>query len=588
MAGRIPQHFIDDLLARIDIVDVIDSLVPLRKAGKNHQALCPFHDEKTPSFTVSQDKQFYHCFGCGASGSAISFLMEYSHMDFVEAIEELAARAGLEVPREGGYVKKDDDRTEIYELLELVIEFHRRQLREHPLAARAVDYLKGRGITGEMAAKFELGFAPPGWDNLINALGKSEAAVQRLAEAGMLIKRDTGGYYDRFRDRVMFPIRDQRGRAVGFGGRVLDDGTPKYLNSPETPVFHKGRELYGAYQARSANLDRLYIVEGYMDALALVQFGITNVAATLGTAVTRDHLERIFRLTSRVVFCFDGDDAGRQAAWRALETSLPLLNDGRSVYFRFMPEGDDPDSFVRRQGRAEFEAETGLVPLSDYLLNTLRGKFDLGTREGRALFLDAVAPYLRQLPASALKRLLLRDVAALAAAEPADLDAMLAGGAPKKPVPRPAVPLRTRSGGTDRTLVGQLIRLLLHRPELALLVPDPAELQGVPLPGVDFVRQLLELIKSNPGIRCAAIVENWRGSRYEGRLRELAAGGEELDAENFDLEAEFQSIWGEVQARKDKQRRQELTQVDRMSDLSEEGRAMLQSLGKPPKVDAGE
>ncbi|MBI2993160.1 MAG: DNA primase [Gammaproteobacteria bacterium] len=588
MAGRIPQHFIDDLLSRIDIVDVIDSVVPLRKAGKNHQALCPFHEEKTPSFTVSQDKQFYHCFGCGANGTAISFLMEYSHMDFVEAVETLAAKAGLEVPREGGYVRKDDDRTELYELLELVIEYYRRQLREHPLATRAVEYLKGRGITGELAAKFELGFAPPGWDNLINALGKSDAAVQRLAAAGMLIKRDTGGYYDRFRDRVMFPIRDQRGRALGFGGRVLDEGTPKYLNSPETPVFHKGRELYGAYQARAASLDRLYVVEGYMDALALVQFGITHVVATLGTAVTRDHLERIFRLTSRVVFCFDGDEAGRQAAWRALETSLPLLNDGRSVYFRFMPEGDDPDSFVRRQGRVEFEADAGLVPLSDYLLNTLRGKFELGTREGRALFLDAVAPYLRSLPASALKRLLLRDVATLAAADPADLDALLASGGPAKSAPRPAAPARTPARGTDRTLVGQLIRLLLHRPELALLAPEPVELQGVSLPGTDFVQQLLELIRSNPGIRCATIVEHWRGSRYEGRLRELAAGSEALDAEDFDLEAEFQSIWREVQTRKGRQRRKELTQVERLSDLSEEGKAALRSLGRPPKVDAGE
>ena len=588
MPGRIPQQFIDDLLTRIDIVDVIDGFVPLRKAGKNHQALCPFHDEKTPSFTVSQDKQFYHCFGCGVNGTAITFLMEYGHMEFVEAVEELASRAGLEVPREGGYAKNDDDRTELYEVLELVIEFYRRQLLEHPLAARAVEYLKGRGITGELAARFELGFAPPGWDNLISALGKSDAAIQRLADAGMLVKRDTGGYYDRFRDRVMFPIRDQRGRAIGFGGRVLDDGTPKYLNSPETPIFHKGRELYGAYQARAGKPECLYVVEGYMDALALVQFGVNNVIATLGTAITSDHLDRIFRLTSRVIFCFDVDDAGRQAAWRALETALPILHDGRSVYFRFMPEGDDPDSFVRRLGREEFEAETGRVPLSDYLINSCREKFDLATREGRALFLDALAPFLRKLPASALKRLLLRDIAVLASIDPIDLDTLLAGGAADRPTRRQFTGRKPRAGGTDRTLVGQLIRLLLNRPELAQLVRDPAELQGVSLPGTEFVRQLLDLIRSSPGIRCAGIVEHWRGSRYEPRLRELAARGEELDPEKFDLPAEFLSIWNEVLARKGRQRRQELTKVNRLSDLSDEDKSVLRNLGKRPKVDAAD
>ena len=299
MSGRIPQHFIDDLLARIDIVDVIDGYVPLRKAGRNHQALCPFHDEKTPSFTVSQDKQFYHCFGCGANGTAITFLMEYSHLDFVEAVEELAARAGLEVPREGGgpVRARDDGLTELYELMELVVDFYRRQLREHPDAKRAVDYLKQRGITGEIAAEYELGYAPSGWDNLLRQLGQSDGAQQRLARIGMTIKRDGGGYYDRFRDRIMFPIRDQRGRVIAFGGRILDEGTPKYLNSPETPIFHKGRELYGLYQARrrQKDIERLYVVEGYMDVLAMAQYGVVNTVATLGTAVTKDHIEKLCR-----------------------------------------------------------------------------------------------------------------------------------------------------------------------------------------------------------------------------------------------------------------------------------------------------
>ncbi|HKK16132.1 MAG TPA: DNA primase, partial [Gammaproteobacteria bacterium] len=302
MAGLIPQQFIDDLLTRIDIIDVIDGYVPLRKAGRNHIARCPFHDEKTPSFTVSQEKQFYHCFGCGANGTAIGFLMEYAGMDFVEAVEELAGRAGLEVPREGGQPSRDSGVTELYELMEMVVRYYCRQLREHPEAQRAVDYLKERGLTGQLARDFELGFAPAGWDNLVNELGGSDAALQRLAKTGMIIQRENGGYYDRFRDRIMFPIRDQRGRAIGMGGRVLGDGTPKYLNSPETPIFHKGRELYGLYQVRhkQKSIEQLFVVEGYMDVLALSQHGIGNCVATLGTAVTQDHMERLFKVCNLI------------------------------------------------------------------------------------------------------------------------------------------------------------------------------------------------------------------------------------------------------------------------------------------------
>ena len=439
MSGRIPQHFIDDLLARTDIVDVIDGYVPLRKAGRNHQALCPFHDEKTPSFTVSQDKQFYHCFGCGANGTAITFLMEYSHLDFVAAVEELAARAGLEVPREGGDPgrARDDGLTELYELMELVVDFYRRQLREHPDAKRAVAYLKQRGITGEIAAEYELGYAPPGWDNLLRQLGQSEEAQQRLARIGMSIKRDGGGYYDRFRDRIMFPIRDQRGRAIAFGGRVLEEGTPKYLNSPETPIFHKGRELYGLYQARHQrkDLERLYVVEGYMDVLAMAQYGVVNTVATLGTAATKDHIEKLFRSTGRIVFCFDGDAAGRKAAWRALEEALPALREGRQAYFLFMPEGEDPDTYIRRNGREAMEDPAVAMPLSDYLINTLKADNDLATREGRSRLLDQALPYLSRMPPGTLRQMLLRDIAGLARTPLEDIEPRLRGEARPRRTP---------------------------------------------------------------------------------------------------------------------------------------------------------
>ncbi|NIP82922.1 MAG: DNA primase, partial [Gemmatimonadetes bacterium] len=352
MAGRIPRQFIDDLLSRVDIVDVVDEYVPLKKGGKDHKACCPFHNEKTPSFTVSADKQFYHCFGCGAHGTAIGFLMEYAHMDFVEAVEDLAARAGLEVPREAGSGQREESLQPIYDILARASAWYQKQLRQHPEAGSAKDYLKGRGLSGEIAAQFQLGFAPTGWDNLLGAIGATDAERALMARAGLLVDKGGGGFYDRFRGRVIFPILDRRGRTIGFGGRVLGDDTPKYLNSPESAIFHKGRELYGLYQARKAagKPERLIVVEGYMDVVALAQHGIRNAVATLGTAATEAHLEQLFRVSQDVVFCFDGDEAGRRAAWRALETALPAMHDGRQAFFMFLPEGQDPDSLVRERG----------------------------------------------------------------------------------------------------------------------------------------------------------------------------------------------------------------------------------------------
>ena len=351
MAGRIPQKFLDDLLDRVDIVEVVDRRVKLKKTGKNYSARCPFHEEKTPSFSVNPDKQFYYCFGCGAGGNALGFVMDYENVDFLQAVETLAGSLGLEIPREqarGGNAQpnRDEGSKTLYAMLEAAAQYYQKQLRTHPQARRAVDYLKQRGLTGHIAKRFDLGFAPPGWDNLLQALGTDDAQRKLLMDAGMLVQNEAGRTYDRFRDRVIFPIRDQRGRIIAFGGRVLGDDKPKYLNSPETSVFSKGRELYGLYQARQANrkLERVLVVEGYMDVIALAQHDITQASATLGTATSQTHLERLYRLTPEVVFCFDGDAAGRKAALRALEATLPCMEDGRQARFLFLDEGEDPDT----------------------------------------------------------------------------------------------------------------------------------------------------------------------------------------------------------------------------------------------------
>ncbi len=426
MAGRIPHSFIDELLARIDIVDVIDARVPLKKAGREYKACCPFHSEKTPSFTVSQVKQFYHCFGCGQHGTAISFLMEYEHMDFVEAVEELAHHAGLEVPHEAGTPGTHADSTQPgYTLLERVSGYYREQLRNHPQAGRAVEYLKQRGLTGDVAARFHIGFAPPGWDNLAHALNADSATQQLLLELGLTVKRtDSKGAYDRFRDRVMFPIHDRRGRTIGFGGRVLDDSTPKYMNSPESAVFHKGQELYGLYEARKTvrKLERMLVVEGYMDVVALAQFDINYAVATLGTSTTPEHLERLYRTVPEVVFCFDGDRAGRDAAWRALENALPVLTDGREARFLFLPEGEDPDTLVRKTGKEGFEQRIATAThLSDYLFDRLSAQLDIGSIDGRARLVAQARPLLATLPDSMFRQLMTERLAELAGTTPAAL-----------------------------------------------------------------------------------------------------------------------------------------------------------------------
>lgn len=416
MAGLIPQSFIDDLLNRTDILDVVSSRIQLKKTGKNYSACCPFHKEKTPSFTVSPDKQFYYCFGCGAGGNALGFIMDHDQLDFVQAVEDLAKHAGMDVPREDGRrgsKPRQPTDSPLYPLLTAAADFYRQSLKSHPARKAAVEYLKGRGLTGEIARDFGLGFAPPGWDNLLKHLGGDNLQLKVMLDAGLLVENpDSGKRYDRFRDRVIFPIRDSRGRVIAFGGRVLGDDKPKYLNSPETPVFHKGQELYGLFEARKNNrdLDEIMVVEGYMDVIALAQQGIRNAVATLGTATSEEHIKRLFRIVPNILFCFDGDQAGRNAAWRALESALPNLQDGRKVRFLFLPEGEDPDSLVRAEGPDAFRARLvqQAQPLADYFFQQLTQEADPSTLEGKAHLATLAGPLLEKIPGNTL-RLLMRQ-----------------------------------------------------------------------------------------------------------------------------------------------------------------------------------
>ena len=525
MAGRIPQNFIDELLVRIDIVDIVDAYVPLKKAGLNHQACCPFHDEKTPSFTVSQQKQFYHCFGCSANGTAISFLMEYLHMDFIEAIEDLASRAGVEIPRDASHALNTNNKSsELYELMEITTGYYSKQLRNHPKADSIISYLKGRGISGEIAAEYELGFAPPGWNNLITELGGSDESKKSLLKIGAIIENEHGGYYDRFRNRLTFPIRDQRGRAIAMGGRVMGDDKPKYLNSPETPIFHKGRELYGLYQARKVvkSLDSLYIVEGYMDVIALAQFGIRNVVASLGTATTPEHLNKMFRVTGKLIFCFDGDEPGKKAAWRALENALPLIRDGRQVYFMFLPEGEDPDTFVRSHGKESFLDANMRLPLSDFLFNSLHKNIDIKSLEGRSEMVSKALPYLNKLPSDPFKDILVQELSKITRYEAEDIEKRLLEVTPatssKKPLKKQ---ITEENKGIEK--IRWIVRSLLHKPSLAVEIDTAESLNSFPSHGIIFLCELIEFIQSRPNITLGGILENWRDTKFERRLQELSS-----------------------------------------------------------------
>lgn len=576
MAGRIPSSFIDELLARADIVDVIDSRVQLKKTGHEFQACCPFHNEKTPSFTVSPDKQFYHCFGCGAHGSALGFLMDYEHMAFVEAVEELASGVGLEVPREKGQAGPERSYQALYEVMEKVTLFYTQQLRQHAEASRATDYLKNRGLSGEVAAQFELGFAPPGWDNLKTALEKQGVSSEQLVQVGMLVKKDGGGFYDRFRDRIMFPIRDTRGRVIAFGGRQLgsDPKSPKYLNSSETPIFHKGRELYGLYQARKAErkLERLLVVEGYMDVVSLAQFGVRNAVATLGTATTKDHLERLFRIVPQAVFCFDGDRAGRQAAWRALENALPVLSEGRQINFMFLPDGEDPDSLVRQIGKEVFEEKIlAATPFSDYFFGELANAVDIATTEGRARLVEKARPLLKKLPDSVFKHMMATRLAEITHIDPSALSDLGAASAPRqvRSSVRPAA-----GGGQGPSSVRHAIRLLLHKPVLVEHFEQTSIPQDLDLPGLPLLRQLVEFIGENPHITCGAIVEHWREEEAGRHLAKLAAQPLVIPEEG--LEDEFRDVVSKLASQHQEQLVDGLLAKAHLGELTDEEKQQLQ------------
>ena len=535
--GRISRQFIDDLLARADIVELVETRVPLKKAGKNYQACCPFHNEKSPSFTVSQDKQFYHCFGCGEHGNAISFLMEFDRLDFVDAIEELASHCGMEVVRDENnaspieqkkqqqaYQQKQDD----YELMLQVNRFYQQQLKQAEDKDVAVNYLKGRGLTGEVVKRFAMGYISDAWDGMMKIFGGNAQVNQQLVYLGMAIQGDKNRPYDRFRGRIMFPIRDKRGRVIGFGGRVLGDEKPKYLNSPETRIYHKGQELYGLYEAKQANkqLSRLVVVEGYMDVVALAQHGVDYAVASLGTSTTPEQLQTLFRTVKEVICCYDGDRAGRDAAWRAMENALPLIRDGFSLKFVFLPDGEDPDSLIRAQGQQAFEhILDNAVPLSKFLFDQLMSQVEMNSLEGRATLVESFQPYLAKLPASVLKDAIINDIANHFGTGSEKFLKKLIKNMPQQQN------LKKPKAQTKVTPVRLAIALLLEHPHIVETLPDISVLAPLDIPGVDLLRQLLALCQQNPQIKTPQLLEYYRDTEQGKQLAKLMCWEHHVEAD---------------------------------------------------------
>lgn len=583
----IPPEFIDEVLARTDIVEIIEARVTLKKSGQNYSGLCPFHNEKTPSFSVSQDKQFYYCFGCQASGSALKFLMEFDRMDFVSAVEYLAQRAGLEVPQDRRSDRgASEKRKSLYEILDQSANFYRDQLRSHETRRSAVDYLKGRGVSGEIARDYGLGYAPPGWDNLMQKLAVTNADRQLLIDSGMLTDHpEESKTYDRFRDRIMFPIRDLRGRTIAFGGRVLDkDGKPKYLNSPETSVFHKGRELYGLYEARKRvrRLDKLVVVEGYMDVVALAQHGVGYSVATLGTATSTDHIERMFRIVSTVVFCFDGDDAGRNAAWKALNSAIPAMEDGCSARFLFLPDGEDPDSFVRQEGQVAFEAMVDKsLGFTEFFFQTLESDLDTGSAEGRAALSKSAAPLIAQLPEGVLKQLIINELSSRTGLESDRLVA--ATGLNRQPA-EPARPREETSRVSQQRqlklskLAEHALQVLLRQPEVAMLLDDEdlAKLEGKP--DWQILVELTRWAQQAVEVSTMLLLSHYQESPYFDYLRQLAEQDPMLSPDQ--LADEFLDTLRKLVTEGDTQQKQqvidELT-AKPLSELTPSEREMLQN-----------
>ncbi len=566
MAGQIPQSFINDLLGRVDIVGIIGERIALKKAGKDYQARCPFHDEKTPSFTVSQDKQFYYCFGCSASGTALTFLMEYERLPFVEAVETLAGVVGVEVPRQKSG-KPQRDNSDLYALMRKAERYFRKQLKQSP---EAIGYLKSRGLTGEVAGNFGVGFAPDSWHGLQEALETGAGGKAKLLEAGLLSENENGRVYDRFRGRIMFPIRDTRGRVIGFGGRLFGDGEgAKYLNSPETPIFHKSEELYGLYEARNASrqLSRLIVVEGYMDVIALAQGGLPNAVATLGTASGEPHYRQLYRYVDEVVCCFDGDRAGRRAAWRALENALSTLSEGRRLKFMFLPEGEDPDSLVREKGTEDFLSRLdNALPAIEYLFGELSSGLDLSAIDDRAKLASLAMPYVDRVPAGALKELMLARVQQLTGLQARRTPA---SGSAATRSPTPA------ARRAARRLDDHLLGILVKRPELLRKLRDEQVEAIVNRPGESLFRDVVKYVAEHPDAESARILGRWSGDRHHEDLVRLHARRRMLPA---DAEcAEFLDGVQRLIAADDKHNRRRLLEAMR-EDPSQEKLARFWSL----------
>ncbi|HCG5066707.1 TPA: DNA primase [Vibrio parahaemolyticus] len=536
MAGHIPRSFIDDLLARLDIVDIIDARVKLKKKGKNYGACCPFHNEKTPSFSVSQEKQFYHCFGCGAHGNAIDFMMEFERLEFVEAIEELASYLGLDVPREqrsgggglfnSGPQASSSEKRSLYDLMGSIAQFYRNQLKQ-PSSKVAIEYLKDRGLSGEIVQKFGIGYVADEWDLVRKNFGQNKDNQDMLVTGGMLIENDKGNRYDRFRGRIMFPIRDRRGRVIGFGGRVLGEGTPKYLNSPETPIFHKGKELYGLYEVLQAHREpaQILVVEGYMDVVALAQYGVDYSVASLGTSTTGDHIQMLFRQTNTVVCCYDGDRAGKEAAWRALENALQFLKTGNTLKFLFLPDGEDPDSYVRKYGKAAFEQQIEqATPLSSYLFDNLieLHQINLGNNEGKSALRAYASALIDKIPDPYFQELLEKLLD-----ERTGFDNRLRQ--PRKKIsetrPQPHKEIK-------RTPMREVIALLIQNPSYAQMVPDLSSVRDLSIPGLSLFADVLDKCQAHPHINTGQLLEHWRNSQNEALLSRLASWDIPLDEDN--------------------------------------------------------
>ncbi|MCT7358251.1 DNA primase [Thalassolituus pacificus] len=601
MAGRIPQSFIDDLLARVDVIDVVDSRVKLKKTGKNYSACCPFHNEKSPSFTVSPDKQFYYCFGCGASGSALKFVMEFDGLSFPDAVEKLATQAGMEVPKEqvSFEARQEQQHQPLFDLMQKAGSYFEKMLRSHEQRGKAVDYLKNRGLSGKAAKFFGIGYAPPGWDNLQNYLAANgeRELIKQLISCGMLIEKEDGRTYDRFRDRIMFPIRDARGRYIAFGGRVLNDEKPKYLNSPETPIFQKGRELYGLYEARKIRqkLTRIVIVEGYMDVVALAEFGIHYAVATLGTATSEHHLRRLFKVVPEVIFCFDGDQAGRTAAARAMETVLPVLEDGVQARFLFLPDGEDPDTLVRQEGKDAFEQRLNqAVHLPEFLFDHLKEQVDFDTLDGKARLDQLAAPLINKLPKGMLRSLMRNKLRDELGADSVALDRLeSAPSAPaasaelpdhEEPLPayldddrhEPQPPQQDHSADTLAPLVHKALTALVKQPSLAseLELPDTE-------PESEYERLLIEVLrklKQTPQQSSVGLLIQWIGSPYQAELQQLA---DRPDRQMKPTAADIAVVLKQMNARKLSAELRTLTsKFERGEKLSSEEQARKRELHK--------